>query len=285
MKRIKFFSDFCSDQQIYNNMMSCFKLNESPHYGIKYVLTDGDDYTHAVIINLATPSLVSNVPKENVVGLAYEPPVFLNLTQNFINYAENNISKYYIGENDSLNTSIFIEKYSYMCYDSSLPTKIKPKIKPMSIIFSHKQYTTGHKYRHKLIQNILNSSLPIDIYGNGCRLLNHIKDRRIKGEFNGSEPYSEYMFHITIENVSIPEYFSEKILNALVSKCVPIYWGCKNIDNYFPKKTYKLTGVLSEDMNLLTRICKKPELYYNKININVDEINDSVNIEKLLLEM
>jgi hypothetical protein len=285
MKRIKFFSNFCSDQQIYNNIMSCFKLNESSNYGVKYIITVDNDYTHAVILNTAEPHLLTCIPKENVVGLAYEPPVFLNLTQNFINYAENNISKYFIGQNAGVNNNIFVEKYSYMFYDSSLPSKIKPKIKPMSIIFSHKQYTDGHKYRHKLIQNILNTKLPIDIYGNGCKLFKHVKDSRIKGEFKDDEPYSEYMFHITIENVSIPEYFSEKILNALVSKCVPIYWGCKNIDNYFPEKTYKLTGVLSEDMSLLTKLCKKPEFYYNKININVDEIKESMSIENLLLEM
>ena len=43
------------------------------------------------------------------------------------------------------------------------------------------------------------------------------------------------MFHISIENCSIENYFSEKILDCFISKTVPIYWGCKNIDKFFDK--------------------------------------------------
>lgn len=286
MKRVKFFSNYCSDKQIYDNFFSCFKLDRSNNYGIKYVLTHGDDYTHAVIINTAMPVIKDGVPKENVIGVAYEPPVFLNASQEFVNYARKYISKYFIGSNNGLPPDLFIEKYSYMFYDSSLMSSIKPKSKVMSIIFSNKTVEVGHSYRHQLVREIIKyTNFPVDVYGIGCRYYTHLKDARFKGEFHGSEPYSEYLFHITIENVSIPEYFSEKILNALVSMTVPIYWGCKNIDNYFPGQMYKLSGVLADDMKLIFEICKNPMAYYNKIKIDVNEIKRKVDVENLILEM
>ena len=40
-------------------------------------------------------------------------------------------------------------------------------------------------------------------------------------------------FHITIESSTIPNYFSEKLIDALITKTVPIYWGCPNIGDFF----------------------------------------------------
>ena len=40
-------------------------------------------------------------------------------------------------------------------------------------------------------------------------------------------------FHITIESSSVTNYFSEKLIDALITKTVPIYWGCPNIGDFF----------------------------------------------------
>jgi len=40
-------------------------------------------------------------------------------------------------------------------------------------------------------------------------------------------------FHIAIESSSVKNYFSEKLIDALVTKTVPIYWGCPNIGDFF----------------------------------------------------
>jgi hypothetical protein len=43
-------------------------------------------------------------------------------------------------------------------------------------------------------------------------------------------------FHIAIENCSIDNYFTEKILDCFISKTIPIYCGCVNIEKYFNDK-------------------------------------------------
>lgn len=280
MKRIKVFSDYCSDVHMHNTILSVFNLKNSNRYGVDYILTLNDDFTHAIIINKAMPQLT--IPKENVIGLSYEPPVFLYLNHEFIEYVKQHVSKYYIGKKDSWMPDEFIESYSYMVHNNtSLHESLIPKTKIMSIIFSEKTYVQGHQYRHTLVNEILKSNLPIDIYGRGCKSLGYTNDSRIKGEFSGNEPYDGYMFHIAIENVSIPEYFSEKIINALLTKCVPIYWGCQHIEQYFPNMTYALTGDIEKDLILLLDICNNCNNYYNKIHIDVEEIKNKINISNL----
>jgi hypothetical protein len=40
-------------------------------------------------------------------------------------------------------------------------------------------------------------------------------------------------FHIAIESLSVENYFSEKLIDAFITKTVPIYYGCPNIGDFF----------------------------------------------------
>jgi len=51
--------------------------------------------------------------------------------------------------------------------------------------------------------------------------------------FDKKDELFNYQFHIAIENCSIENYFTEKILDCFVSKTVPIYCGCSNIGDFF----------------------------------------------------
>jgi hypothetical protein len=71
-------------------------------------ITDGDDYSHVIIWNTAMPILKNDIPKKNVIGFAYEPLVYLGLTTTFIEYAKQNIHKYFVGDIATLHAP-FIE--------------------------------------------------------------------------------------------------------------------------------------------------------------------------------
>lgn len=43
---------------------------------------------------------------------------------------------------------------------------------------------------------------------------------------------SKYKFMICFENTSVPNYFTEKLINAYYNGTIPIYWGCPNISDY-----------------------------------------------------
>ena len=40
-------------------------------------------------------------------------------------------------------------------------------------------------------------------------------------------------FHVVIESSCVKNYFTEKLIDAMITKTVPIYWGCPNIGEFF----------------------------------------------------
>ena len=93
--RLKFYSS-CARDDVYKEIFE--RLCESSlldFYGEnkKIYITNGDDFTHIIIINTAMPSIPSHIPKENVIGLSFEPNVYLGLTTRFISYAKEKIGK------------------------------------------------------------------------------------------------------------------------------------------------------------------------------------------------
>jgi hypothetical protein len=47
-----------------------------------------------------------------------------------------------------------------------------------------------------------------------------------------SDGLAPYRYSVVIENVRERHYFSEKLIDAILCKTVPIYWGCPNIGDY-----------------------------------------------------
>ena len=274
---IKVFCPFASSSKCKEIYERINYANQIDFYGKdkKVYITDDDNYTHAIIINTVMPDL--KIPKENVIGLAFEPIQFLRLTEEFITYAQKHIGKYYIGDKFDL-PKPFVEHFGYM-WHSRPPKEITHKPNFMSIVVSNKRFAPGHQYRHLLIEQIIANKLPIDIYGHGSN--NYIYDR-IKGSFNDAEPYENYMFSICIENYRCNHYFSEKIITPLLYNCTPIYLGCFNINNYLDN-VLDLSGELVKDLLFLKSVLSNPHKYYiptyNRKNIKA--VNLIENVEKL----
>lgn len=57
----------------------------------------------------------------------------------------------------------------------------------------------------------------------------------------------DYSYNIAIENCVLKNYFTEKITDAILSWNIPIYYGCPNISDYFPKDSYYYLDINSPD--------------------------------------
>lgn len=278
MFKIKIFCPFSSSKNCKEIYERINYSHEIDFYGKdkKVYITDEDDYTHAIIINTIMP-ILNNIPKENVIGLAFEPIPFLGLSQSFIEYTQKHIGKYYIGDKYDL-PEPFVEHFGYMWHSRPIKEIVnKPNL--MSIVVSNKRYAPGHIYRHILIDQIIKLGLPIDIYGNGSNLYSY---NRVKGSFNDVEPYENYLYSICIENYECNHYFSEKIITPLMYNCMPIYIGCKNIASYFDN-IIKLTGNVEQDILILINIISNPTKYYTPTynEKNIKTVNLIENVEKL----
>jgi hypothetical protein len=200
--------------------------------------------------------------------------VYLGLSPQFITYAQKHIHNYYVGDIANLHDP-FIAGNCYLIYNKPMP--VLPKINRISIMISQKKDQPGHKYRHKLTNAIMKTNLPVDIYGRGCGYnIYNQTDSRLKGIFKRYEPYDGYEFHICIENVQSDHYFSEKIMNTLLTGGTPVYLGCKNIDSYFPDNVVHLSGNVEADVELIANIVKEPEKYHKQIDVK--KINRQISL-------
>lgn len=241
---------------------------------------EGKPYTHVVLLNGAMPRL-DNIPKKNVLGLAFEPLPFLNLPPSFYEYAKQHIGRYFIGDVNPSMPSCFREHFSYMWHCPVPSNNFVTKERLMSIMVSNKSFAPGHQLRHRLVQTILQSGWPIDIYGNGCDFYSG-GDSRLKGKFVEQEPYEDYHFHIAIENYETAHYFSEKIMNPLLYQSTPIYWGCRNIHTYFPNSLYSW-GDWEQGIQQIQQILKDPWSYKKKID--VQQVHETINLSKHLYDI
>ncbi len=97
----------------------------------------------------------------------------------------------------------------------------RSKTRMMSLIASAKRDTEGHQLRRSLVEWVQGTGLDIDIMGRGYKPFDAKSD--------GLAPYR---YSIVIENMREPNYFSEKLLDAVFCDTVPIYWGCPNLDRF-----------------------------------------------------
>jgi len=52
-----------------------------------------------------------------------------------------------------------------------------------------------------------------------------------------AEALDDYEFHVAIENHYGPHVWTEKLADAFLGYTVPIYYGCPNVYEYFPKES------------------------------------------------
>lgn len=104
----------------------------------------------------------------------------------------------------------------------SLPSAIN-KNRLISIVASNKKDTIGHKMRHQIIEH-LGPEFKIKALGSGYSPF----EMRL-------EPYADYAFTIVVENVKNDYLLTEKLIDPILFKTVPIYWG-GNVENSFNPK-------------------------------------------------
>lgn len=104
----------------------------------------------------------------------------------------------------------------------------------------HDSKMEGYELRHQVWKNRERITVPKRFYLSGNAKFWHTFVPWTEVNYEGElilgvskEPLFDSMFHIAIENTSIRNYFSEKLLDCFQSHTFPIYYGCSNIEQYF----------------------------------------------------
>lgn len=110
---------------------------------------------------------------------------------------------------------------------------IGPKSRGVSIVASPKRGLEGHRLRHELIEAL--GAEYLDAYGPEYRPI----ERKL-------DALAPYMFHVAIEAVSRDCFFSEALIDPLLTGVVPIYWGAPSIGTIFDTRGMILCHSLEE---------------------------------------
>ena len=98
----------------------------------------------------------------------------------------------------------------------------RAKSRNLSLIASEKRSQKGHRLRHSMVDWARDADVEMDALGRGYTPF-HAK----------SEGLAPYRFSVVIENIQERNYFTEKLVDAILCRTVPIYWGCPNIADFF----------------------------------------------------
>ncbi|MCK9273521.1 MAG: glycosyltransferase family 10 [Syntrophales bacterium] len=113
-------------------------------------------------------------------------------------------------------------------YDELKVSSIPEKSKPLSWIVGDAMDLPGHKKRRLFLEYIRNNRFSdIDLYG---KKINFIEDK-----WNGLAPYN---YSLAVENTSGPDYWTEKLADCFLAWTIPFYYGCTNLEHYFPKDSF-----------------------------------------------
>lgn len=110
-------------------------------------------------------------------------------------------------------------------YDTMKKMDVCYKSKKISTICSNKQQGhTGHQQRYLFTKQLEQDIPELERFGRGFKWI----DKK-------AEALDAYEFHVAIENQIGENIWTEKLADAFLGYTVPIYCGCSNVYDYFPK--------------------------------------------------
>ncbi|MGJ8633866.1 MAG: glycosyltransferase family 10 domain-containing protein [Luteolibacter sp.] len=103
-----------------------------------------------------------------------------------------------------------------------------PKTKSIASVCSTKSMKhTLHSKRLAFTRRLMTDLPELDVFGYGMKPLE-----------NKADAIDSYRYHLVIENHSCQHHWTEKLADAFLGYSVPIYFGCTNLKDYFPKESF-----------------------------------------------
>jgi hypothetical protein len=153
---------------------------------------------------------------------------------------------------------------NYSQLNSLSLNSLNKKLDKVSWVTSNSDVNPGHKPRLDLLEYFQSINSNIDIFGRG---LNPLKDKQ-----DGIMPYK---YTLAIENYSAKDYWTEKIADAFLTWTMPVYFGCLNIEDYFPPNSFiKINIHKQEEAFEIIKNAIEQDLWTKNINA----INEARNL-------
>ena len=132
---------------------------------------------------------------------------------------------------------------------------------------SKRQGNTLHRRRFEFTMDLKERIPDLDIFGHGVR---PIVDK--------ADALDAYRYHVAVENFEGLHHWTEKLADPFLGACMPLYYGCPNVKDYFPEESFLYINIWDVDEAAETiKKAIRDRLYEN----NLDAILES---RRLVLE-
>jgi len=129
------------------------------------------------------------------------------------------------------------------------------KTKELSTIISANQGLEGHRRRLDFLPYLDSiNNYEYDMLGDerSCPGI-FSRYKHYKGKINNKiEGLGAYKYHYTSENCIQDDYFSEKIVDSILSGCYTFYTGCSNIEKYIDERIFTRVDLNDYERALVT---------------------------------
>jgi len=227
---------------------------------------------------------IPSIVEPNNIYVQVEPesiiPVKDYLIRNWMNF------KYIITFNQDVldkcpNAKEYIHGTVWITYPEYSSINVTLKQFRVSTIVGNKNVTQGHNLRQQLLKNEKNfPSIEIFVSNNRLNFNNlFAKKKQLVGP-SKFKTFQYFQFQVVIENSRQTNYFSEKLMDCLITKTIPIYWGCPNISKFFDTTGWIIFDNLSDlkfKLGILTP--NYYSLYESVINRNFQKCLEYVKID------
>ena len=154
-----------------------------------------------------------------------------------------------------------------------------PKSKLISVICSTYTPSPQHRARLRFVRKLKKYyGSKIDFFGRG---FNTMDDKIVA--------LKDYRFHVTLENSSYDHYFSEKLSDCILAGTYPIYYGCPNINDYFPRNSYQHIDIqdFKEAVKIIDRSIEKSydKIYRQELLTARNLVLNQYNLFPMLIEI
>lgn len=111
------------------------------------------------------------------------------------------------------------------------------------------QVLLGHKLRMDFLKRFLERyEIGWHLYGRGLDANAIYRCPCYRGElFDKWDGLENYRYTLAFENSWQKGYFSEKFCDAILAGCMPIYWGCPNLEEFFPEGSFIRLDITAPD--------------------------------------
>lgn len=169
-------------------------------------------------------------PKENTILVTTEPSSITKYGDAFakqFHYVITNQDDKALPHPNAIRSQTGNVWYYGKNYDDIVSMSEAVKTKKISTVCSNKrQGHTIHRLRYDFTK-LMEERIPeLERFGRGFRWID-----------TKAEAIDDYEFHVAIENHYAPHVWTEKLADTFLGYAVPIYYGCPNVYEYFPKES------------------------------------------------